>query len=88
MWEKFDSLIDSGGGTPAESTKRANQKSPSSASPIVVIGITTVVVLVVVLGIIGYLASSRKRIITKRKGIVCAICTCLQLLLFFSSCAY
>ena len=67
-----------GGGNPTESAKHANQNSSLSTFLIAVIGITIAVVLVVVLGIIGYLAYLRKRTITKRKGIVCAICTSLQ----------
>ncbi|RVW18001.1 G-type lectin S-receptor-like serine/threonine-protein kinase [Vitis vinifera] len=54
------------GVNPAESTKPADQKS-SSSSPVVVVGITIAVVLVAVLGIIGYIAYLRKRTITKRK---------------------
>eukprot|EP00261_Vitis_vinifera_P037742 XP_019078985.1 PREDICTED: G-type lectin S-receptor-like serine/threonine-protein kinase At4g03230 [Vitis vinifera] len=54
------------GVNPAEGTKPADQKS-SSSSPVVVVGITIAVVLVAVLGIIGYIACLRKRTITKRK---------------------
>ncbi|WJZ99594.1 hypothetical protein VitviT2T_018022 [Vitis vinifera] len=54
------------GVNPAEPTKPADQKS-SSSSPVVVVGITVAVVLVAVLGIIGYIACLRKRTITKRK---------------------
>ena len=60
----------------ADGTKPADQKS-SSSSPVVVVGITIAVVLVAVLGIIGYIAYLRKRTITKRKGNLCAICTSL-----------
>ena len=72
---QFSSFFASGDGNPEESARRANPKSSSSSSPIVVIGITIAVVLVMVLGIIGYLAYLRKRTITKRKGIVYAICS-------------
>ena len=63
-------LFVSGGGNLAESAKHANQKS-SSSSPEVVIGITISVVLVVVLGIVVYIAYLRKRTIAKRKGRYC-----------------
>ena len=59
-----------GGGNLAESAKRDNQKS-SSSTPEVVIGITIYVVLVVVLGLVVYIAYLRKRTITKRKGRYC-----------------
>ena len=72
---QFSSFLVSGGGNPEESARRANPKSSSLSSPIVVIGITIAVVLVMVLGIIGYLAYLGKRTITKRKGIVYAICS-------------
>eukprot|EP00261_Vitis_vinifera_P037743 XP_019078986.1 PREDICTED: G-type lectin S-receptor-like serine/threonine-protein kinase At4g03230 isoform X2 [Vitis vinifera] len=49
-----------------QGVKPADQKS-SWSSPVVVVGITIAVVLVAVLGIIGYIAYLRKRTITKRK---------------------
>ena len=55
--------------------------SPSS-SPVVVVGITIVVVVVALLSTIGYIAYLRKRNITKRKGNLCAISSTMDHLLF------
>ena len=54
----------------------------SSSSPVVVVGITIVVVLVALLSTIGYIAYLRKRNITKRKGNLCAISSTMDLPLF------
>ena len=76
MREVHSSSFFVSGVNPAEGTKPADQKSLSS-SPVVVVGIAIAIVLVTVLGIIGYIAYLRKRTITKRKGNLCAICTSL-----------
>ena len=54
----------------------------SSSSPVVVVGITIVVVLVALLSTIGYIAYLRKRNITKRKGNLYAISSTMDLPLF------
>ena len=54
----------------------------SLSSPVVVVGITIVVVLVALLSTIGYIAYLRKRNITKRKGNLCAISFTMDLPLF------
>ncbi|KAL6330201.1 hypothetical protein AAG906_040122 [Vitis piasezkii] len=55
-------------GSSLDCTQDLGNKMSSSSSPVVVVGITIVVVLVALLSTIGYIAYLRKRNITKRKG--------------------